>query len=209
MIADAHQLIALRLNDSAAVKRKLAEEHVETILELAEELTAAVKRGGKIMLCGNGGSAADAQHVAAEFTSRLCATMERPPIAALALTTDTSFLTARSNDYGFEDVFERLVIALGKPADVLVGLSTSGNSPNVIAAVKRCGVMGIRTIGLLGGDGGVLRRQVDIPVVVPSNSVQHTQEAHITIAHIVCELVEQRLYGDLSRSSTAFKEAYT
>ncbi len=120
------------------------------------------------MLCGNGGSAADSQHMAAEFTSRLRASLERPPIAAIALTTDTSFLTARANDYGFDEVFERLVLGLGQPADVLIGISTSGNSENVVRAVKCCHARNILTVGFLGCSGGKLGSLVDIPIIVPA-----------------------------------------
>jgi D-sedoheptulose 7-phosphate isomerase len=157
-----------------------------------------VAKGGKIMLCGNGGSAADSQHMAAEFTSRLRASLERPPIAAIALTTDTSFLTARANDYGFDEVFERLVLGLGQPADVLIGISTSGNSENVVRAVKCCQARNILTVGFLGCSGGKLGSLVDIPIIVPSDSTQYIQESHIAIGHIVCELVEEALYGDKS-----------
>ncbi len=147
------------------------------------------------MLCGNGGSAADSQHLAAEFTSRLRSSLERPPIAALALTTDTSFLTARANDYEFAEVFERLVEGLGHSSDVLIAISTSGNSENVVRAVHRCRAKDILTVGMLGGSGGELAGLVDIPIIVPSDNTQYIQESHIAIGHIVCELVEETLYG--------------
>jgi D-sedoheptulose 7-phosphate isomerase len=159
-------------------------------------VTEALRTGCKVMLCGNGGSAADSQHIAAEFTNRLRPDLQRPAMAALALTTDTSFLTSNANDYGFEHVFERQVEGLGREGDVLIGISTSGNSRNVIRAVQVCRNRRIATIGLLGGSGGQLRPLVDLAVVVPSSSTQHIQEAHITIGHIVSELVEQRLFAD-------------
>ncbi len=194
-------LIRRHLTESAAVKQRLADSAaVPIIVEAARQLADRVARGGKIMLCGNGGSAADSQHIAAEFTSRLRASMERPGIPAIALTTDTSFLTARANDYGFDDVFERLIDSLGRPEDALIGISTSGTSRNVVRAVTRSREKGILTIGLLGGTGGALAGIVDLPIVVPSDSTQHIQESHIAIGHILCELVEEMLYGNLQQS---------
>jgi D-sedoheptulose 7-phosphate isomerase len=192
------ELLKNHLEESAAVKLRLAESGVlQHIVDAARQLSACVESGGKILLCGNGGSAADSQHLAAEFTSRLRSSMERPAIAAIALTTDSSFLTARANDYGFDEVFERLVDALGRPGDALIGISTSGESRNVIRAVCRAKAKDIRTIGFLGGKGGTLAGIVDVPIVVPSESTQHIQECHITIGHILCELVEESLYGSL------------
>ncbi|MBM4431815.1 MAG: SIS domain-containing protein [Chloroflexi bacterium] len=186
--ARAHLLV------SAEVKRRIAETCLDEILAAAEMIAGALRAEGKVMLCGNGGSAADSQHIAAEFTNRLSADLERPALAALALTTDTSFLTANANDYGFEHVFERQVEAVGREGDVLIGISTSGNSQNVVRAVRFCRGRGIKTIGLLGGDGGQLRALVDLAIVVPSTSPQHVQEGHIAIGHIVCELVERTLF---------------
>jgi D-sedoheptulose 7-phosphate isomerase len=193
---NAIELIEVHLKESAAVKQQLARTSAPAIAEAGRRIAERVARGGKIMLCGNGGSAADSQHMAAEFTSRLRASLERPPIAAIALTTDTSFLTARANDYGFDEVFERLVLGLGQPADVLIGISTSGNSENVVRAVKCCQARNILTVGFLGCSGGKLGSLVDIPITVPSDSTQYIQESHIAIGHIVCELVEEALYGD-------------
>jgi len=187
--------IQRHLHEAAAVQQQLAEVASPIIADAAERVAQLVASGGKIMLCGNGGSAGDSQHLAAEFTSRLRAEMERPPIPAIALTTDASYLTARANDYGFEEVFERLVEALGRPGDVLIGITTSGNSKNVIRAVKRCRDRDILTIGFLGSSGGQLARLVDVPIIVPSDSTQHIQESHIAIGHIFCELVEEALYG--------------
>jgi len=183
------------LLETARVQQQLAEVASPVIADAAERVARLVARGGKIMLCGNGGSASDSQHLAAEFTNRLRASTERPPIPALALTTDTSYLTARTNDYGFDDVFERLVEAFGRPGDILIGISTSGNSKNVIRAVKLCKERDILTIGFLGSSGGELACLVDVPIVVPSESTQHIQEAHIAIGHIFSEIVEQTLYG--------------
>lgn len=190
------QLVQKHLSESAAVKLQLADSPAAAVVaDAASQIAECVLRGGKIMLCGNGGSAADSQHIAAEFTSRLRASMERPGIPALALTTDSSYLTARGNDYGFDDIFERLIDSLGRPGDALIGISTSGTSRNVVRAVSRAREKEILTIGLLGGTGGILAGLVDFAIVVPSNSVQHIQESHIAIGHILCELVEETLYG--------------
>jgi D-sedoheptulose 7-phosphate isomerase len=193
---NAFEIIKRHLLESAAVKQQLSHVAARAIAAAGQRIAERVAVGGKILLCGNGGSAADSQHLAAEFTSRLRSSLERPPIAALALTTDTSFLTARANDYEFAEVFERLVDALGHSGDVLIGISTSGNSGNVVRAVRRCRVKDIFTVGLLGGSGGELAKLVDIPIIVPSNNTQHIQESHIAIGHIVCELVEETLYGN-------------
>jgi D-sedoheptulose 7-phosphate isomerase len=192
----AHERARAHLLASAEVKRRMAEKCLEEIVAAAEMIAQALRAGGKVMLCGNGGSAADSQHIAAEFTNRLSADLERPALAALALTTDTSFLTANANDYGFEHVFERQVEALGREGDILIGISTSGNSQNVVRAVRFCRDRGIKTIGLLGGNGGQLRELVDLAIVVPSASTQHIQEVHITIGHILCDLVERAIFAD-------------
>jgi len=189
------ELVRRHLIESAAVKLRLAETTSPMIVAAAARLAEAVANGGKIFLCGNGGSAADCQHIAAELTNRLRAGAERPGIPAIALTTDTSFLTARANDYGFDDVYERLVDALGRTGDALIAISTSGESRNVLRAVVRAGERGLLTVGLLGGTGGTLAGLVDVPIVVPSESTQHIQESHIAIGHILCEIVEQILYG--------------
>ncbi len=190
------QLVRKHLEDSAAVKLQLADSGCAAVIaDAAGQLSQRVADGGKIMLCGNGGSAGDSQHIAAEFTSRLRASMDRPGIPALALTTDSSYLTARGNDYGFDDIFERLIDSLGRPGDALIAISTSGTSRNVVRAVVRAREKQILTVGLLGGSGGVLADLVDLAIVVPSSSVQHIQESHIAIGHILCELVEETLYG--------------
>jgi D-sedoheptulose 7-phosphate isomerase len=184
---------------SAATQHELADSAaVGIIVESARALSRAVAAGGKILLCGNGGSAADAQHIAAEFTCRLRASMSRPGIPAIALTTDTSFLTACANDFGFESVFERLIDALGQSGDALIAISTSGESQNVIRAVSRARSKGILTVGFLGGSGGWLASLVDLAIVVPTQATAHIQESHIAIGHILCELVEEMLYGAYS-----------
>jgi D-sedoheptulose 7-phosphate isomerase len=191
---EARQRIRDHLLASAEVKLHLAETHLDTVMAAAQLIASALRSGSKLMLCGNGGSAADSQHIAAEFTNRLRAGLHRPALAAMPLTTDTVFLTSHANDFGFEHVFRRQVEAFGRDGDVLVAISTSGDSENVIRAVEACHVSGIRTIGLLGGSGGRLRPLVDLPLVVPSDSTQHIQEAHIAIGHIIAELVEGSLF---------------
>jgi D-sedoheptulose 7-phosphate isomerase len=198
---DPIQLIQARLFESAAVKCRLADVGASAIAEAAQRTADSISSGGKLMLCGNGGSAADSQHLAAEFTSRLRASLERPGMPALALTTDTSFMTARANDYSFDEVFERLVDVWGRAGDVLIAITTSGNSRNLIRAVARCREKEIFTIGFLGETGGQLRSLVDLPILVPSTSTQHVQEAHIAIGHILCELVEEKLYGSTQSGS--------
>jgi D-sedoheptulose 7-phosphate isomerase len=151
----------------------------------------SLRIGGKLMLCGNGGSAADSQHLAAEFTGRFI--KDRPPIAAIALSTDTSALTCIANDYSFEAIFARQVQAIGKAGDCLIAISTSGNSGNVLAAVAAAKALGISCIGLLGRDGGKLQAVCDIAIVVPSQVTARIQEAHILIGHSLCGAVEQQL----------------
>ncbi|MED5618588.1 D-sedoheptulose-7-phosphate isomerase [Ideonella sp. BN130291] len=159
--------------------------------QVAGVLADALRSGGKVMLCGNGGSASDSQHIAAELTGRFV--KDRAPLAGLALTTDTSALTSIGNDYDFGAVFERQVRGLGRAGDCLIGLSTSGNSENVIRAVEAAHALGITTIGLLGRDGGRLAALCRHAVVVPSNTTARIQEAHIFVGHLWCQLIEQRL----------------
>ena len=151
----------------------------------------SLRAGGKLMFCGNGGSAADSQHLAAEFTGRFI--KDRAPLAAIALSTDTSALTCIANDYSFEAIFSRQVQAIGKPGDCLIAISTSGNSGNVLAAVAAAKALGITCIGLLGRDGGKLKPQCDVSIVVPSQVTARIQEAHILIGHSLCGAVEQQL----------------
>jgi len=184
----------VHLLESAKIKRQIAEKCLDLILEAANLIADTFKSGGKLLLCGNGGSAADCQHMATEFVSRLTIDFERPGLPAIALTTDTSFLTAFVNDCGFEGVFERQVQTLGKPGDVLIGISTSGNSTNVIRAVEAARVASMRTI-VLTGSGGRLAGMADVAVSVPSANTQYIQEAHLAIEHILCGLVECRLFG--------------
>ena len=162
-----------------------------TVNQAIDACVQSLQKGGKLMLCGNGGSAADSQHLAAEFTGRFI--KDRPPIAAVALSTDTSALTCIGNDYSFNDIFSRQIQALGKAGDCLIAISTSGNSGNVLSAVAAAKSLGISTIGLLGRDGGKLKTQCDIAIVVPSQVTARIQEAHILIGHSLCGAVELKL----------------
>jgi D-sedoheptulose 7-phosphate isomerase len=204
MIRDTEDVVRAHLRASAAVKNETAERCASDISRAASAIAGAIGTGGKILLCGNGGSAADCQHMAAEFVSRLSADFERPGIAAIALTTDTSFLTAFTNDVDFEGVFARQVDTLGRPGDVLIGISTSGRSRNVIRAVESAKARNI-TVVVLTGSGGPLAEMADVAIRVPSQSTQHIQESHLAIEHVICYLVERRLFptrgGDPSRSS--------
>ena len=179
--------------ESIDAKKTFFDSHAETVARAAELIIASVKAGGKVLIFGNGGSAADAQHIAAELVNKL--NFDRPPIAAIALTTDTSILTSVGNDSSFDDLFERQVRALGRRDDVALAISTSGNSGNVLRAVNAARELGIKTIALAGRDGGKLAVAVDVALVVNASSTQRIQETHITIGHILCELVEHALYG--------------
>lgn len=180
-------------DESARLKRAVADKCADAIVAAANTIAETFRSGNKIMLCGNGGSAADCQHMAAEFVGVLSKNFKRAGLPAIALTTDTSFLTAYSNDFGFEEVFARQVTALGKAGDVLIAISTSGNSPNVVRAVEAARGAGIRTISL-AGNAGALLTLADVAISVPGSDTQHIQEAHLTIEHIVCELVERILF---------------
>jgi D-sedoheptulose 7-phosphate isomerase len=160
------------------------------IIQLAERAWRCLADGGRLLWMGNGGSAADCQHLAAELVGRF--ERERPGLASIALTTDSSVLTSVSNDYGFESVFARQVEALCRPGDVLVGLSTSGNSANVLRAMEVAATLGVDRVGLTGGSGGRLREQCELCLVVPSDSTARIQEAHILIGHILCDLIERK-----------------
>jgi len=183
--------IQRQLAESAEVKRRLAAKNLNGIQKAAELLLKAVQNDAKILLCGNGGSAADAQHIAAELVARL--RCERRAVAALSLTTNTSILSALSNDYDFSRVFVRQIEAFGKKGDILIGISTSGISENVVKAVEYAKSLGLITIVLTGSSGGKLAKTADLTIAVPADNVQRVQEAHITIGHIWCDLIEQSL----------------
>ena len=165
----------------------------DTIVRLSELTAASMKGGGKLLVAGNGGSAADAQHLVAEFVGRLV--INRPALRAIALTTDTSILTAVGNDFSFEHVIERQVEALGVRGDVFLGISTSGNSKNILRAVRLAKKMGLTTVGFSGNDGGEMAKLCDLNVIVPSNVTMNIQEAHLALEHIFCMLVELCYFG--------------
>ncbi|MCH7722410.1 MAG: D-sedoheptulose 7-phosphate isomerase [Bacteroidetes bacterium] len=183
------------LKDSSETKLKIEQKCKDDILKAVNTLSEAFRNGNKLLLCGNGGSAADCQHIATELMIRLSHHIQRPALPAIALTTDTSNLTAGGNDFGFENIFTRSIQGLGNEGDVLLVISTSGNSGNVIKAAETALSKGMKVIGFLGGDGGKLKSLVELPIVIPSSNVQRIQEGHITVAHIICELVEEELYG--------------
>jgi D-sedoheptulose 7-phosphate isomerase len=182
------------IRDSINVKNNLLEDEelISNILKAVNIVVSSLRAGKKLLIAGNGGSAADSQHIAAELIGRLNI-KERNPIPAIALTTDTSVLTAISNDFGYEFIFEKQIQALANPGDVFLVISTSGNSINLINAVNKSKSLGIISIGLLGKDGGMLKDLVDIPIIVKHNNTQRIQESHLLIEHIICELVEQKI----------------
>ena len=191
---DRIQFIKESLTESSEIKLLIEKECSEDIIKAVDAIQDSIRNYGKILLCGNGGSAADSQHLATEFMIRLSHDLERPAIAAIALTTDSSNLTAGGNDIGFENVFARSVEGLGANGDTLIAISTSGNSKNILKAVEKAKEKYITVIGFLGGNGGKLKSLVDIPIIIPSANVQRIQEGHITVGHIICELVERGLY---------------
>lgn len=179
-----------RLTESIKTKERVRSTLIPVMEQAARLLIQALEKGNKIFFFGNGGSAADSQHLAAELVGKMYIEGRRA-LPAIALTTDSSNLTALGNDFGFETVFSRQMEALGKAGDVAIGITTSGQSPNVLRAVETARKMGIKTIGFIGKDGGKLKSQVDLAIVVPSDSTQRIQESHITIGQILCELIEQ------------------
>ena len=182
------------LRGSAELKGEVSRRCLEAILDGAELIVATFRGRGRLYLCGNGGSAADCQHMAAELVSRLTQANNRPGLPAIALTTDSSLLTGFSNDVGFEGVFERQLRALGQPGDALLAISTSGSSPNVVRALDAAKELGIRSIALTGA-GGRLDGLADVVIAVPSVDTQLVQESHLAVEHILCDLVEQTMFG--------------
>jgi D-sedoheptulose 7-phosphate isomerase len=195
MKSEWQKLIESEIKESIDVKSQVLKHCLPDISQAIQQLLTTISNGGKILLCGNGGSAADAQHLAAELVIRLNSSNDRPAIAALSLTTDTSILTAGANDYGFDYVFSRQIEALGKREDTLIALSTSGNSANVIEAVNMAHEKGLYTIGLLGGEGGKLKMLVDLALIIPSHNTARIQESHNLIGHILCAILEKELFG--------------
>jgi D-sedoheptulose 7-phosphate isomerase len=184
-------LLLQHVTESTALKQGFFQAEAERIVAQGQDMAERLKRGCRILVCGNGGSAADAQHFAAELSGRYV--KERRALAGIALTTDTSALTAIGNDYGFEKVFSRQVEALGRPGDLLVGISTSGNSPNVILAVEAAKEQGMKTLGLLGRDGGKLLALCDEALVIPTAITARIQEVHQMVYHFWCEVIDAHI----------------
>ncbi len=191
------------LGELADLARAVADSCGAEVAAYADSAVRTLAGGGKLLFCGNGGSAADAQHLAAEYVVRM--SRNRRALAAVALTTDTSVLTACANDRGYEEVFARQVEALGRPGDLLVLHSTSGNSSNLIRAARAAAAAGVRTVGVLAMGGGRLRPQVDIAIVLPTGSVSRAQEVQLAIGHIVCRHVEETLFGDGAQTGSEGK----
>jgi D-sedoheptulose 7-phosphate isomerase len=197
MIASREEAVAIHFQRSLSVMERAASDAAlrATILSVADCITAAFRNGGKLLIAGNGGSAADAQHIAGEFLSRL--RFDRNPLPAIALTTDTSVLTAVGNDYGYEQVFERQIRGLGREGDIFIAISTSGRSPNVLAALDAARKLGMTTIGLTGTAHGAnaMRAHCDIVLAAPTDDTPLIQQIHITAAHAICEVVERDLFA--------------
>jgi D-sedoheptulose 7-phosphate isomerase len=188
------QRLGRMVEDSIRLKDRFFTEYAERVVATAEMLAQVFRHGAKVLIFGNGGSAADAQHLAAEFVNRF--QIERPPLAALALTTDTSILTAVGNDYDFQEIFAKQVRALGKPGDLAWGISTSGNSPNVVAGLVAARDLGLKTMALSGREGGPVAAAADMALTVPSADTPRVQEVHITIGHVLCDLVDYLLFPE-------------
>ena len=185
-------IIKAKIEESIEVKEDLHVKQVENIEKASRLIIAAINTGGKVLVFGNGGSAADSQHIVAEFVGRF--KKERRALPAIALTTNTSTLTAIANDYGYDVVFSRQIEALGKEGDVAIGLSTSGNSKNVVLALEKAKALGMKTIGLTGAGGGAMKNHCDATIAVGSKNTPRIQESHVLIAHIICEIVEGELF---------------
>ena len=182
--------------DSARVKQQFAHDHADRIVQVAALIADAFRNGNKVLLFGNGGSSTDAAHIAAEFVGRYC--RERMPLPAIALATDIAAITCIANDYGYEELFARQVRAHGRKGDIAVGISTSGNSPNVLKGIEAARDCGLITIAWTGANGGKLAGLVDYPFIVPSTVTSRIQESHITLGHVLCELVEDHFLGKAS-----------
>ena len=180
------------LENNVAVKRDIVDHQIDVIVKIVNSIADVLGRGGKLLVFGNGGSSSDAQHMAGELVGRF--ELERGALPAIALTTDSSVITSISNDYGFNEIFSRQIEALGAPEDIALGISTSGNSENVLAGIRKAKNMKLTTIGFSGGKGGELSKMADLCFIAPSSSTPRIQEAHITVIHIICKLVEEKLY---------------
>jgi len=195
MKSNREQFIRSSLRESAATKQRIEDQLLPEISKAIDLIKNALRKEKKILLCGNGGSAADAQHLATEFVIRLSPAIQRPGLPAIALTTDTSNLTAGANDLGYDNVFGRSVEALGAKGDVLIGISTSGNSESINQAFRVARKKKMVTIGFLGKDGGKSKELTDLSIIIPSQDTQRIQEGHITVGHIIFQQVEQELFG--------------
>ena len=191
------EIITKNYKESIYCKEAFFKQNLQMIIQSAELVADTFKAGNKLLICGNGGSSADAQHLAAEFVNRFM--IERPPLPAVALSTDTSIITSIGNDYTFDQVFSKQIKAIGKEGDVLLAISTSGDSKNIILAVKVARDMGIKTIGLTGKGGGKMAKMVDILLNVDSDVTARIQEVHITAGHIICELVDHILFQEAGK----------
>ena len=183
-----------QLNESAETKKKMFDACAGDILKAVDAIIRTYNSKGKVLLCGNGGSAADSQHIATELMIRMTKP-DRRALAAVALTTDSSMLTAGGNDIGFENIFSRQVEGLGNPGDTLIAISTSGKSENINRAITEAKKHGMTVVGFLGKDGGSAKALVDVPIIIPSNDTQRIQEGHITVAHIICGIIENEMFG--------------
>jgi D-sedoheptulose 7-phosphate isomerase len=190
------KFVSNKIKESISVKELILKDEtlLKTIIAVSEQIVNAYKSGNKVLFCGNGGSAADAQHLAAELTGKFY--LNRPPLYAEALHVNTSYLTAVANDFSYDEVFSRLVKAKGQNGDILIGISTSGNSKNIIQAFITAKEIGIITVAMTGSSGGNMKNFADYLINVPSNDTPRIQEAHITIGHIICEIVERSLFGN-------------
>lgn len=186
------KIIKKAFMEGLRVKEDFIKRNTSSLIHLAEHLSKAFTNNKKLLLCGNGGSAADAQHLAAEFVNRF--QLERKPLPALALTTDTSIITSVANDYSYDEVFSKQINALGVQGDILLAISTSGRSENVLSAIRTAKKKGLYTVGFIGGDGGEMRRLVDLALVVESDQTPRVQETHILAGHLICELVDYILF---------------
>lgn len=188
-------LIKNRLSESIAVKNKIINDEnlISQIDSIADYIINCFKNTGSVYFCGNGGSAADAQHLAAEFSGRFY--FDRPPLSSEALHCNTSFLTAAANDYSYDEIYARLIKGLGRSGDILLGLSTSGNSKNIVRAFEQAKEIGVTTIAFTGEGGGQMKQIADYCICIPSNDTPRIQESHITVGHIICEIVEHTLFS--------------
>lgn len=200
MTSKFHERATKYFEESVQSKQRTAEKCVDSIVKVSRAIATCFRNGNKLLLCGNGGSAADCQHVATELVCRLTKEITRPGLPAIALTTDTSFLTAYCNDFNVEGIFARQVQALGKAGDILLGISTSGSSPNVLKAIEEAKSKKILTIAFCG-DSGTIAQLSDMAVAVPSKNTGFIQESHLALYHVMCDLIEQELFGALKDAS--------